>query len=606
MATADELFDSASDADKLFDEADSRPAPIIASPTADPSVGDSSDSLDPSTQTGAALRGFGQGASYGFSDELGGVVGKGVQAAGGALTGLLKTGPGRALLRKMVPGFRTAPDAAVDAAIDAGADESAYAVLGLQPRATGGKGMQGSAYESVRDQMRRENTESAESQPATYLAANVAGGLAAPGPKGGKMKVGGAVLKPWVARALTGAGVGGLAGLGLSEGETAGDVAADTATSAAFGGIAAPVLGAVSDEAGGAFARWLEKRSRINALKSLGLEGGITNKAKQLGYEGLEELESLGAKMRDEGDIIKPFRTPDAVAQRVEGALEESANAKQAAIDEIERMAQEQGRKFDFNRLAQRAEETIKPAGGWDPLSRETAKKALEMMGQASAAEGGFPMAEQVRRAAGKRIPWKAPAFGQALPDEVASMRKAYGGIADEILEQAKDVEARNVLASGKTPGPEDLGASNQIAAMNSRISSLMDAKALANEQALREAARNSLGLTDKMLGLTAFGGLAAGGHGVAGALAGAALSGASNIARNRLPSAMTYLQHSASKALPVAAKALETPAIRSVAGAGGQAATANAYQSLMQRFGIAAKSKEELADEAFLAGQSE
>jgi len=273
----------------------------------------------------------------------------------------------------------------------------------------------------------------------------------------------------------------------------------------------------------------------------------------------------------------------------------------------LDSMLTDLGEQFNFNRLAQRADDAVRPDFGWDPLSRENAKGAMEMAGKASASQGGFGMAEQVRRSMGKSIPWNAPAFAKALPEEIANMRQVYGMTADEIGQQARDVESRYLLKQGKVPTPDDLGASNQVAAMNKRISTLIDAQALANEQATREASRGSFGLKDIMAGSSITGGaLASGQNPLMSVLGGAAVAGASHLARNRLPSAMTYPQHAAAQALPGAMRTLEGPAIKALTSTTSPVAVQNAYDALMQRFGITAKSKEQLADEAFLKGQSD
>lgn len=535
--------------------------------------------LSPKSLTGTAVRGFGQGASYGFADELAGAA---ASTGGGmfkAIAGAMFKNPvGRALLRKMQDGADV-PDAEVDAAVDDAVAEVRYLTQGTLPN-TGAKA---TAYEQARNQARRDDAQAAEANPGTFLAANVAGGIAAPGPKGGPMKVLGATLKPAVGRALVGAGVGGVSALGASEGNTAGEIAADVGMGAGFGGVAAPVIGAVTDKAGGALSRWLEQRSRQNALKAIGLAPGITDKARQLGIDNADDLLALGAKARDEAGLIKPFGTPAGVAQRAEGMLEDASNAKSSAIQELEQMAKQQGRGFDFHKLSARAEDTLRPPEGWDPITRENTKKAFDLLGKASAAKGGFPMAEQVRRAAGKSIPWRAPAVGQALPEEVAQMRRAYGTIADEIGAQAKDVEAKHLIAQGLTPHPEDLGASNQVAAMNKRIATLLDINTLANANSTREIAKGSVTLPSMLGALGIGGGMMAGGHTIGGLAAGAALAGAGSFGRNRLPSALTLAQHGAAQALPGMSRAAEMPLIRTAT----DDRLSRAYKVMLEKFGL-------------------
>lgn len=535
--------------------------------------------FDPKSISGTVLRGVGQGASYGFADELNGLFTDGVAGLSKGGLKLLQTPPGRAYVRsKMGAGANELPDAAIDALLEQAYGASLEQVTGVKS----GPG-QKTPYQQGRDAARTENAQSEADNPGTYLASNIAGSIATPGPKGGKMTIAGATLKPWVGRALVGGGVGIATGAGMSEGATPGEVARDARNGGAFGAVAAPVIGAVTDKMGSTVAKWLEERSRANALKAVGLAPGITDKARSLGIESADDLLALGAKARDEEGLIRPFGTPAGVAQRAEGLLDEATSAKSLAIDELERMAQEQGRQFDFNALAARADDTLRPPQGWDPLSRDSAKKAMELLGTASAAEGGFPMAEQVRNAAGKRIPWKAPAFGQALPEEVAQMRRAYGAIADEISKQAQDVEARSLLAQGIVPTPEDLGASNQVAAMNKRISTLLDLNTLANASSTREVAKSPLSLK-ALLGSIGVGGtMAASGNPVAGAATALTLAGANSLLNNRLPSALTFAQHGAAKALPVVSRAVETPLVR----AGNGDRLSRAYKALMEKYGV-------------------
>lgn len=514
--------------------------------------------FSPKSTGGTLLRSVAQGSSFGFSDELQGLVGKGIAGISDAAKASLKSGPGRAAVRAYLGDkAKDLPDSMLDALVDGATAQSLETVTGIKPG-------RGTPYEQARNEARRENEQAQAANPKTYFGGTIAGGVLVPGPKG-LTKVGGAPLRPWVTRATQGIATGAATGAGMSSGD--GDMLGDTLLGAGIGGVAAPVLGGAFDAGRGVLARWLEKFSRENALKAIGLGSGITNQAKQINYSKVDDLLELGAKVRDEGDIIKPFGTPSDVARRAEVALSESSDAKSAAIDELQQMLEAQGGKFDFNALAQKAEAALAPKEGWDPLTRPLAAKAMEMLGRASAAEGGFPMAEQVRRAAGKSINWKAPAMGSALPEEIAMQRKAYGAIADEIASQAKDVEAKALLAQGKVPTPEDLGASNQLGAMNRRISTLMDVNVLAGNEATRDVGRGAFGLKDFIAGGAVGGGLFAHGDPVVGAIAAPLIAAGSRVARDRLPSAMTYAAHAGSRTLPAIANVLEKPVLQSVAG---------------------------------------
>jgi hypothetical protein len=559
------------------------------------------------SETMSALAGYGQGASFGFSDELNGAVHQGVQSVASGGVGALKTTAGRALMRRVHPSLAGLPDAAIDAVVDHSGDEAAEAVLGAKPRSRGGTGLPGAGYAAGRDQMRQDNEDAEAANPGTYLAANVVGGMMAPGPKAGPMKIGGATLKPWAGRAVTGTGLGSLTGLGMSKGETVGEVAGDTLLGGAFGGVAAPVLGAATDKAGSSFAQWLQNRSRQNALKAMGLNAGISNKAARLGYENADDLLAFGAKVRDEGDIIRPFRTPADVEKMVGPALSEAGAAKGSALDELTDMALAQGKGFDFNAAGQDMHLAAVPKQGWDPIAREAAADAFKNAGQVMAGDpaGGFKMADQMRANLGKNIKWNAPAFGQSTDLSLSMERKGYGALSEAIDKQARDIEARASMASGRIPGPDDLGASDQLAAMNKRMSTLMDVKALATDEAQRDLGRGSMGLKDWMAGAGMSGAVGMAGSPALAAVAMPLIAGVSKEARNRLPSALTYAQNAASKALPSFAAAAEPKLIQATTGTAAVEAQHNAFEALAKRFGINAKSKEELANEAFVRGQT-
>ena len=583
-------FDAEADLSAAFDAEPDAPAPAVA-----PAAPSEPAAFSPRSTSGTVLRGMAQGSSFGFGDELEGLVKFGSVSLAKVPIAMMKNPLGRRVVRGLMKGkLDGVSDAGVDAFLDRLHAEGAKEALGVDPMA------ERSVYQQARDEVRRELKQSSEANPKTYLGANLVGALLVPGPKGLK-KVGGAVVRPWVTRATAGALGGAAAGAGMSEEEGAGGVVKDALISGGICGVAAPVLGGGHDWAGKKLAPLLERFSRNQALKAIGLSSGITDKARTLGYEGIEDLEALGARARDEG-LIPALSKPETVAKRAASALDESVSAKLAAVDEIEAMAQAQGRGFDFDALAT-ASDKLKPKQGWDPLSYETAKKAMDMLGKASAAEGGFPMAEQVRQAAGKSINWKAPSFGVGTPAEVAAQRKAYGVIADEIAQQAQDVEARALLSQGRVPTPDDLGASNQIAAMNKRIASLMDINALASAEATRDASRGTIGMKD-WLAAGVLGGGAASGHTLEGIIGGGLLALGSRAARDRGPSLMTHVAHAGAEALPVVADALEPAAMRAVQGTAAQRASRNAFDALAQRFGITAKSKEELADEAYLKQQ--
>lgn len=180
---------------------------------------------------GAALgRGTAQGATFGFSDEL-----LGAYSASG-IPELLENlkGEDRSAAVRILAGALEKPAKLAAPAIGA---------VRLGYEALTGKGEAMPRYEEIRDKEREANKAAQEQHPGTYLTGQVAGSLAVPLP--GVAVARGATLGGRVlGGAVTGAGIGGLTGVG--EGEGLADSAVRGATGAAIGsvigGAAAPVI----------------------------------------------------------------------------------------------------------------------------------------------------------------------------------------------------------------------------------------------------------------------------------------------------------------------------------------------------------------------------
>jgi hypothetical protein len=152
---------------------------------------------------GSVFDPIGQGLSFGFADELAGVLGAGVNTVAGVFGG--------------------------------GTGESF-----------------GESYRGIRDVAREQQAAFSGRNPGTALAAEIAGGIATGG--FGAARTGAfqaAKNAPTLAGRLapivgTGASQGAIYGAGASTGESVGDVAADTAKGAALGGATAPIIPALA------------------------------------------------------------------------------------------------------------------------------------------------------------------------------------------------------------------------------------------------------------------------------------------------------------------------------------------------------------------------
>jgi len=179
---------------------------VEETPTPTVSPGHSAGSPTPFT---SALRGYGQGASLGFDDEIGGAI--------GAFDELTK---------RAASVVSSHPD---DQPIES---ESLPLFEAIKAR-----------YRRERDANRTEQKAAFATNPKSYLGGQLAGAVMTPGPTG----------KTGVARMALGTGTGALAGLGSSEANTAGGMARDTMTGGAFGAAGAGLgvgLGALGNKAG--------------------------------------------------------------------------------------------------------------------------------------------------------------------------------------------------------------------------------------------------------------------------------------------------------------------------------------------------------------------
>lgn len=257
----------------------------------------------------SALQGYAQGASFGMVDELGGVVHQGVKTLAGGAGGAMKSGPGRALIRKLAPGLRDQPDAVIDAVIDEGLDQGAETVLGARARSSGGPGFEGAGYSGGRDQMRAEAKKAQESNPKTFFASNLAGAMSVPMPGG--------AAKPFqtvIGRSLENAGKFGAAGAAQGFGTSDADLlkgefgkaAADTALGAGVGAG----MGFATGPAAYAWARnarpALQSLARSSAVSAVAPSSGLLNRLRRAGYRNEPELHELGQEILDMG-ILRPL-----------------------------------------------------------------------------------------------------------------------------------------------------------------------------------------------------------------------------------------------------------------------------------------------------------
>ena len=580
------------------------PTPAPSPPSIQPAPSEPSEPgwFSPKSTSGTVLRGGAQGASYGFGDELSGAVASGVNNLTKAFSDTLKSMPGRALLRAQLgPESKNIPDAALDQMVDAMHGQAVEQVTGVKP----GKG---SAYEQARDSARRENAQSAEENPWTYGGAQLAGAMMTPGGPG-KAKPLQTVGERALQLAGTGAKLGAVSALGASDADTAGGVALDTVEGGAMGGIGGALVGTGVDKGAAKFQQWLRQRAAEKAVAGVAPTAGLANRLRnKLGIASKDEIRGLGDKILA-AKFLKPFGNARSALERVEGTLETGGENIGKFLDDADELvaqgvappARRELQQGAVDRALDRATDTsvareeVKPVAAAlsrrigqdfkDPVELDPIERAM------AAARGEIP------EEAGKVLDgppatynelWKAKSqLQEALKtDELSNLsqrlyRKGVAGYTGGVYAQLEGAL-----------GPK---AVEELRSEASRYGTAAQVEDLLREASSREAQRATVGLLDMQGGQLAQGALK--NVPMAGPLA----AFASSALRGRIDQTMAVGMKGSATAL----KQFGGNIAPALVGPGAQIAQRNAFQALADRWGINAKSKEELADEAFLKGQS-
>jgi len=179
----------------------------------------------------------------------------------------------------------------------------------------------GTGYQEERDAARKANASASEANPIAYGGAELAGGLAAPIPGLGALKVGGKIATA----AAHGAIAGGLGGLGGSEADlTKGDfhqAASDTISNALLGGAIGAVTGKAGQLLEGAGARSEEQAIKALAGGESKTSGAAWQKTKRM-VNNPETKNILHEQVNVEGKTTSLERvagkSPDAIADVVD------------------------------------------------------------------------------------------------------------------------------------------------------------------------------------------------------------------------------------------------------------------------------------------------
>ncbi len=416
-----------------------QPFQAVGKPKFDPNasfsaVEDEDPTLDPAT---AAASGLIQGGTLGFGDEIG-AAGK---AAMNAITGV--TGP------------------------------------------LGGGSLSdiGEDYARNRDQLRSEFQKSAQANPKTALAANIAGSIANPINTMIPNVSAGKGLGSAIANAGTqGAAVGAVQGVGSSDSNNIGGIARDAALSTGVGALGGGVGGALAygaEKAAPVVGKWLGNKAEDLSAKAQGLERGTLNKM------GIDRARAVGRQGLDEGVVGWMPAGTDTMIARNESLMNRAGDARNAVYNAVDEAG---ASGFNPLNVATDVENKLSPTyrtpinkGEWSQLDN-TIESIL------ARGEGNIPLTEA--QALKEEIGAVAYPGGKkpAFPTPKQEMAQGAYRIVNKSLDRAAESGASAL-------GTE--GLDKTIQGANRTMSTGYDARNILGQKQARELGNKTFGLTD-------------------------------------------------------------------------------------------------------------
>lgn len=495
------------------------PPPAAAAPE---QADDEPSALSPRSTSGTVLRGVGQGASLGFSDELAGATNALTALPASMLLKLAQTSFGRNVTRRLFPEFQALPDEVLDAALRDAYSKASSDVLGTSKAIDAAAPLAGAraAYVSNRDAARTENDTSRTENPKTFLASEIAGNLLVPGPKvaaGAKLPGVGLRLARGGAHAVTGALTGAITGAGHSNADLvdepsaaeggAGQFLKDVGGAAAGGAVINTALGTTMDK----LTQPLRRAAENNALKAMGVRAGISNQLEQMGYDTADEGRQLGRVALDTG-VIPVWGTAEKVARNAT----ERKQLSGAMIDDA--LQQADHAPVDFDQMAWRAVGNV-VGDGLSPTAARKGGEARRLVGDIVKLKDAAPSSKLLPEL---RTPTEPSVF-----DANKLKSDMYDGINYATDPSLATKMQRNVARGVKESIEQHVRdfageeAGDQLVTANKRWGQMNDIERLARDEATRQSGRTTP-LTSTLMGVgaaSALGGPAGAGAGVGTAL---------------------------------------------------------------------------------------
>lgn len=399
------------------------------------------------------------------------------------------------------------------------------------PEALHGKDLMES-YRTKRDETNELYKQAQEANPYSYLAGEVAGGVAP------------ALLAPQASALKLGAGMGALSGLGqsVSGGQDLGDTAANVATQGVMGGAIGGALGKLSSALAPEALKKSAAKNAVEAFHPSKSEVAKMMKSPAL-EKGANRLEEVGANLLKktpygETPIVTPFANAEQRAAKLDGMLQAAGKDVGEIINDIDKNVKVNNDFFKPSDLVQEIENVRKNyiIEGLPGESSQTEYNALSGLMRDIQRFGNEPVDFKTANKIKKIISDKAyNQQGSVIDQDYAALRGFVNNKIDESLDKV----------AGQLADPAQVQKYGQA----------KDLYRTAKQLEKSAAGELASGISNRDLGLTDY--ISAGvGHAVGGTPGAAALAVGNKLARKNYNTVMAVGQDKLADGLSKAAKA--------------------------------------------------
>jgi hypothetical protein len=396
----------------------------------------------------SAARGYAQGATLGFADEIGGMIGAGIDK----VAGLFGDSPTEVNKKLAEQGFKG----------DIGPTDF--------------KG----TYRQSRNEQRIDDAKAQEANPWTYGGANLAGSFVPGSLPLAQIGKGASALRA----GAVGAGMGAAQGAGNTEEIASVKALEDILTGAAFGGASGAALQGVANKFGKVDSENVQKSlkdiANSQAARALGAERGTIKKL------GADQVDEIGRYALD-NKLLTPFSNVDDVITRNEAVKNKAGQTMGNVFSQIDEAG---ASTFNPNVAAKRMENDL--GGFWrDPINKGEANQfdnILESIKNRGGSDISLQDAQLLKEKIGKTANWKN---NLVVTDKEKMAREAYD-IVNKYIDESADV-ASDLMGTQ--------GLKETLKGAKKTYSGAKGAESLLENKQAREQGNKMFGLTDSIIG---------------------------------------------------------------------------------------------------------